>query len=224
MVRLLRNAALTGVGALLLAPLAGCGLVAPSRPVPDRPAAPRSAQPRALAGQAVPQALPVPRGDGSRVPEDFNGDGHRDLVLDDLVKAPGAGHDDDAGIGIVYGTGDGPAGASAAQGPVSPAVRQLLTPRANGAAVGGTLPSAFDAAAACDLDKDGFGDLVVATDPRTTAPDARPSRCSCSSAARPDSAAGRWSCGSPSRPGTATSGPTTPSAETSTATARRTSR
>ncbi|MER7815723.1 VCBS repeat-containing protein, partial [Streptomyces sp. NPDC096153] len=163
--RLLRNAALTGVGALLLAPLAGCGLLAPSRPVPDRPAAPRSAQPRALAAQAVPQALPVPRGDGSRVPEDFNGDGHRDLVLDDLVKAPGAGHDDDAGIGIVYGTGDDPAGASAAQGPVSPAVRQLLTPRANGAAVGGTLPSAFDAAAACDLDKDGFGDLVVATDP-----------------------------------------------------------
>ncbi|MFI2453336.1 VCBS repeat-containing protein [Streptomyces sp. NPDC019539] len=165
MLRLLRNAALTGAGALLLAPLAGCGLVAPSRPVPDRPAAPRSAQPRALAGQAVPQALPVPRGDGSRVPEDFNGDGHRDLVLDDLVKAPGAGRDDDAGIGIVYGTGDGPAGASAAQGPVSPAVRQLLTPRANGAAAGGTLPSAFDAAAACDLDKDGFGDLVVATDP-----------------------------------------------------------
>ncbi|MDI9883932.1 FG-GAP-like repeat-containing protein [Streptomyces sp. HNM0645] len=163
--RLLRNAALTGAAALLLAPLAGCGLAPPSRSGPERPAAPRSAPPRALAGQAAPPALPVPRGGGSPVPEDFNGDGHRDLVLNDLVKAPGAGHDDDAGIGIVYGTGGGTATASAAKGPVSPAVRQLLSPRANGAPVAGTLPAAFDAAAACDLDGDGFSDLVVVTDP-----------------------------------------------------------
>ncbi|MFG2757877.1 VCBS repeat-containing protein [Streptomyces wuyuanensis] len=164
MVRLLRNAALTGAAALLLAPLTGCGPAGPSRPAADRPAA-RSASPQALAGKAAPRAVAVPHGDGSRVPEDFNGDGHRDLVLDDLVKAPGAGHDDDAGIGIVYGSAAGTGAASAAQGPVSPAVRQLLTPRANGAAVAGTPPSAFDAVAACDLDEDGFGDLVVATDP-----------------------------------------------------------
>ncbi|MFE0091664.1 FG-GAP repeat domain-containing protein [Streptomyces sp. NPDC058991] len=166
MVRPLRNAALTGaVALLLLAPLAGCRLVAPSRPGPERPAEPRPATPRALAGKAAPPALPVPHGDGSRVPEDFNGDGRRDLVLDDLVKAPGAGRDDDAGIGIVYGTGGGTAATSTAKGPVSPAVRQLLSPRANGAPVAGTLPAAFDAVAACDLDGDGFSDLVVATDP-----------------------------------------------------------
>lgn len=150
--RRLRTAAPACVAALLLAPLAGCGLIGDSTPAPDRPTPDTSA----LAGKAAPHALPVPRGDGSKVPEDFNGDGHRDLVLNDLVKAPGAGHDDDAGIGIVYGT---------ATGSLAPSVRQLLTPRANGARVAGALPSAFDAAAPCDLDKDGFSDLVVTTDP-----------------------------------------------------------
>ncbi|MGW2562012.1 FG-GAP repeat domain-containing protein [Streptomyces sp. NPDC001514] len=147
---------------LLLAPLsAGCGL-SPAHPdaTSDRPAlgasASAAASASAFAGRAAVPALPVPRGNGSRVPEDFNGDGHRDLVLDDLVKAPGAAHDDDAGIGIVYGT---------AKGSLAPSVRRLLTPRANGAPVAGVLPSAFDAAAACDLDKDGFSDLIVATDP-----------------------------------------------------------
>ncbi|MGW1882810.1 FG-GAP repeat domain-containing protein [Streptomyces sp. NPDC001970] len=158
----LRKAALAGLGALLLAPsLAGCGpssarpAATSDAPAPgDGPSASASAS--ALAGKAAAPALPVPRGDGSRVPEDFNGDGRRDLVLDDLVKAPGAAHDDDAGIGIVYG---------AAKGSLAPSVRQLLTPRGNGARVAGVLPSAFDAAAACDLDQDGFSDLIVATDP-----------------------------------------------------------
>lgn len=149
----IRNAAsvcaCVGIGALLLA---GCGLI--GHPSATPPPTPHRAT--ALAGTATAGTLPVPHGDGSRVPADFNGDGHRDLVLDDLVKAAGAGHDDDAGIGVVYGT---------AHGSLTPAVRQLLTTRANAAAVGGTLPSAFDSAAACDLDKDGFSDLVVATDP-----------------------------------------------------------
>ncbi|MFW3474012.1 FG-GAP repeat domain-containing protein [Streptomyces microflavus] len=99
---------------------------------------------------------PVPRGEGSRVPYDFNGDGHRDLVINDLVKAPEDLHGDDAGIGIVYGTEDSP---------LDPAVRQLLNARANAAKSGDTLPAAFDAEAACDLDRDGFTDLVVSTDP-----------------------------------------------------------
>lgn len=99
---------------------------------------------------------PVPRGEGSRVPYDFNGDGHRDLVVNDLVKAPEDLHGDDAGIGIVYGTEDSP---------LDPAVRQLLNARANAAKSGDTLPAAFDAEAACDLDRDGFTDLVVSTDP-----------------------------------------------------------
>lgn len=111
-----------------------------------------------LAGRAssVPKQA-VPRGEGSKVPSDFNGDGHRDLVLNDLVKAPDAIQGDDAGIGIVYGS-DSPRG-------VDPAVRQTLSPSANGAATDGVLPAAFDAAASCDLDGDGFGDLIVSTDP-----------------------------------------------------------
>ncbi|MER6673718.1 VCBS repeat-containing protein [Streptomyces sp. NPDC000983] len=97
--------------------------------------------------------LPVPRGDGSRVQDDFNGDGHRDLVLDQLAKAQA--HADDPGIGIVYG---------GARGPV-PATRQLLSPEEYAAAVDGQLPAVFEAEATCDLDGDGFTDLVVSTDP-----------------------------------------------------------
>lgn len=60
-------------------------------------------------GDRAPVPLaPVPRGEGSRVPYDFNGDGHRDLVINDLVKAPEDLHGDDAGIGIVYGTEGSP--------------------------------------------------------------------------------------------------------------------
>jgi hypothetical protein len=134
--------------------LAGCT----SRPGPGtRPPAAKNGDTAPLAGRAAAALLPVPRGEGSRVPEDFNGDGHRDLVLNDLVKAPGDSHGDDAGIGVVYGT--------AAARALDPAVRQTLTPRANAAKVKGALPAAFDAEAACDLDQDGFADLIVATDP-----------------------------------------------------------
>ncbi|MEV4973733.1 VCBS repeat-containing protein [Streptomyces scopuliridis] len=110
-----------------------------------------------LSGRSGAPRRPVPRGKGSRLPDDFNGDGHRDLVLNDLVKAPGDTYGDDAGIGIVYGT-------ATARG-LDPAVRQILSPRKHGAPVDGALPAAFDAEAACDLDGDGFGDLIVATDP-----------------------------------------------------------
>lgn len=112
--------------------------------------------PEAIAGRADTPLLPVPRGKGSHTPDDFNGDGHRDLVIDNLVKAPEDSHGDDAGIGIVYG--------SATRG-LDPGTRQLLSAHANAAKFGDTLPAAFDAEAACDLDRDGFTDLVVATDP-----------------------------------------------------------
>ncbi|MFE7140008.1 FG-GAP repeat domain-containing protein [Streptomyces sp. NPDC057644] len=108
--------------------------------------------------QAETASTPVPRGTGSRVPYDFNGDGHRDLVVNELVKAPEDSHGDDAGIGIVYGSDD-------RDRPLDPATRQLLSARANAAKSGDTLPAAFDAEAACDLDRDGFTDLVVSTDP-----------------------------------------------------------
>lgn len=97
---------------------------------------------------------PVPLGHGSKVPYDFNGDGHRDLVLNDLVKADSYG--DDAGIAVVYGT--------AGRG-LDPTTRQILTTRRNAAPVGGRPPATFDAEASCDLDGDGFADLIVTTDP-----------------------------------------------------------
>jgi hypothetical protein len=101
----------------------------------------------------APAHLPVPRGKGSKVPDDFNGDGHRDLLLGDLVKAQA--HADDPGIGIVYGGARG----------LVPGARQLVTAKGQGAATKGQLPAVFDAEATCDLDGDGFTDLVVSTDP-----------------------------------------------------------
>ncbi|MDW4908731.1 VCBS repeat-containing protein [Streptomyces sp. ADMS] len=101
----------------------------------------------------APAQRPVPQGDGSKVADDFNGDGHRDLVLNDLVK--NQLHTDDAGIGVVYGS---PAG-------LVPGARQLLSPARQAARTKGQLPAVFDAVASCDLDGDGFTDLVVSTDP-----------------------------------------------------------
>ncbi|MFI1360709.1 FG-GAP repeat domain-containing protein [Streptomyces sp. NPDC020898] len=101
----------------------------------------------------APAQRPVPQGDGSKVADDFNGDGHRDLVLNDLVKDQL--HTDDAGIGVVYGS---PAG-------LVPGARQLLSPARQAARTKGQLPAVFDAEASCDLDGDGFTDLVVSTDP-----------------------------------------------------------
>ncbi|MEV5316729.1 FG-GAP repeat protein [Streptomyces sp. NPDC052687] len=95
-----------------------------------------------------------------RPPDDFNGDGHRDLVLNDLVLndlVKRQSHADDAGIGIVYGGGP--------RGLISGAARQLITPCRQTARTVAQLPAALDAEASCDLDGDGFTDLVVSTDP-----------------------------------------------------------
>ncbi|AIV35171.1 FG-GAP repeat domain-containing protein [Streptomyces sp. CCM_MD2014] len=145
--RRLRRNTLTGtaaVGCLLL--LAACGRG-------PAPAAEDTAAPTPVRAADAPALLPVPRGEGSEVPDDFNGDGHRDLVLDDLVTAES--HADDAGIGIVYGSPRG----------LVPGARQLLGPEKYAARVDGQLPAVFEAEASCDLDGDGFTDLVVTTDP-----------------------------------------------------------
>ncbi|POX56711.1 histidine kinase [Streptomyces sp. Ru71] len=126
-------------GLLLL--LAGCGFSSETKHTPVR------------AAQAPAAPLPIPRGTGSKTPDDFNGDGHRDLVLNDLAKAQP--HTDDPGIGIVYGSAHG----------LVPGTRRLLSPATHAARVGGELPALFDAEASCDLDGDGFTDLVVSTDP-----------------------------------------------------------
>lgn len=139
-------AAVAGLCALLLTACSGSPAPAKNGDTP----------PTALSGLAGAELRPVPHGTGSRVPDDFNGDGHRDLVIDDLVKPAADLHGDDPGIGIVYG--------SATRG-LDPSVRQLLSAHTNAAKIGDTLPSAFDAEASCDLDGDGFTDLIVATDP-----------------------------------------------------------
>ncbi|NUT25032.1 MAG: VCBS repeat-containing protein [Streptomyces sp.] len=129
--------------ALLLA--TACG------PTPHEKAEPARHTPVRIAD--APARLPVPQGKGSKTPDDFNGDGHRDLVLNDLVKAQA--HADDAGIGIVYGGDRG----------LTPGARQLLSPRRQAAPTKGQQPAVFDAEATCDLNGDGFTDLVVSTDP-----------------------------------------------------------
>ncbi|MCX4665611.1 VCBS repeat-containing protein [Streptomyces sp. NBC_01381] len=127
--------------------LAGCGSGG------DGDASPEHRPVGGMADQGKASApLPVPRGDGSKTADDFNGDGAPDLVLDDLVHR---GHGDDAGIGVVYGSRSG----------LRPGARQLLSARANGARTKGELPAAFESEASCDLDKDGFTDLLVSTDP-----------------------------------------------------------
>ncbi|MFI1681768.1 VCBS repeat-containing protein [Streptomyces sp. NPDC020607] len=119
-----------------------------------------SHKPVSMAGKGAAQQ-PVPRGEGGKggkggnVEDDFNGDGARDLVLDDLVHPD---HGDDAGIGIVYGSTRGKRG-------LTPGARQLVSAHANGARTRGQLPAAFDSEASCDLDEDGFSDLLVSTDP-----------------------------------------------------------
>ncbi|MEW1749094.1 FG-GAP repeat domain-containing protein [Streptomyces angustmyceticus] len=132
-----------GLGLVLL--LTSCG------PLSGSGDARRAARHRA---SSLPAARPVPAGHGSKTAGDFNGDGHPDLVLDRLL-APAGGRDDDPGIGIVYGSAHG----------LAPAARELLTPARNAAPTGSAVPAAFDAEAVCDLDRDGFSDLVVTTDP-----------------------------------------------------------
>ncbi|MEU0439983.1 VCBS repeat-containing protein [Streptomyces sp. NPDC006186] len=128
------------------------GLLAACGPGTPKAAAP-SATPVHVAKGPAPAVLPVPHGTGSKIPDDFNGDGHRDLVLDDLVKAQA--HSDDAGIGIVYGSADG----------LTPGARRLISPQRQAARVDGQAPALFDAEDSCDLDGDGFTDLIVTTDP-----------------------------------------------------------
>ncbi|WP_405479554.1 FG-GAP repeat domain-containing protein [Streptomyces sp. NBC_00009] len=140
-----RGTAGAGCALLLLAAVTGCGNH-------DKAAASKKHHPVAMAGKSG-AALPVPRGHGSKVADDFNGDGAPDLVLDDLVHK---GLGDDPGIGIVYGKkGHG----------LVPGARQLLRPTKYAAPTKGETPAAFDSEASCDLDKDGFTDLVVSTDP-----------------------------------------------------------
>ncbi len=126
--------------------LAGCG-----GPDGEDHAEPAGREP--VKAAKAPARVPVPLGRGSKADSDFNGDGHRDLVLNDLVKRDD--HGDDAGIGVVYGSARG----------LTPGARQLLSTAQHAATTKGQVPAVFDAEASCDLDKDGFTDLVVSTDP-----------------------------------------------------------
>lgn len=156
--RVRSRAARRAVTATLLA--AALALTACSQSPDDGGAEARPNQAGTKSRKGTPP-LPVPRGKGSRAardtaaPPDFNGDGHTDLILDELAKGPDDPQGDDAGIGIVYGSERG----------LVPGARQLLSPARTAAEVEGVLPAAFDTEAACDLDGDGYTDLVVSTDP-----------------------------------------------------------
>ncbi|MGW3290013.1 FG-GAP repeat domain-containing protein [Streptomyces sp. NPDC001002] len=138
-------------GVVCTAALCGTLLLASCGPGTNTHSGSASHTPVSIAN--APAELPILRGKGSKTPDDFNGDGHRDLVLNDLVKDQA--HADDPGIGIVYGSARG----------LRPGARQLLSPRKQAAATKGQLPAVFDAEESCDLDGDGFTDLVVSTDP-----------------------------------------------------------
>lgn len=116
-----RSAALGGLAALgALVALTACG------PLSGDDGAAATDTPVQVA--KAPAQRPIPQGDGSKVADDFNGDGHRDLVLGDLVKDQL--HTDDAGIGIVYGSPGG----------LVPGARQLLSPARQAARTKGQLP------------------------------------------------------------------------------------
>ncbi|MYW68779.1 VCBS repeat-containing protein [Streptomyces sp. SID8379] len=146
-----RGTAGLGGALLLAAALTGCGGAPHDTAAGDRPVALSG-----KTGKTAGAARPVPHGTGAASAKgsaDFNGDGAPDLVLDDLAHD---GLGDDPGIGIVYGKkGHG----------LTPDVRQLLTPEKFAAPTKGQTPAAFASEASCDLNADGFTDLVVSTDP-----------------------------------------------------------
>lgn len=131
----------------------GCGLLLLTACGPGDGGGAKAGAPAPVRAAKAPAQLPVPRGKGSRTDDDFNGDGHRDLVLNDLVKAESRA--DDPGIGIVYGSVTG----------LRPGARQLIRPAKQGVPTDGQKPAVFDAEQTCDLNGDGFTDLVVSTDP-----------------------------------------------------------
>ncbi|MCX4907516.1 VCBS repeat-containing protein [Streptomyces sp. NBC_00878] len=143
----------TRIAAALTGCVLGGGLAVGCGPTADRSDGDSAGNREPVTIANAPAQLPVPLGRGSRTADDFNGDGHPDLVLNNLVKR--GSHEDDAGIGVVYGSERG----------LAPGARQLLSPARNAADTEGQLPAVFDAEASCDLDKDGFTDLVVSTDP-----------------------------------------------------------
>ncbi|MFD9204456.1 VCBS repeat-containing protein, partial [Streptomyces anthocyanicus] len=85
--------------------VAGCALLLAGCGGPDGGNASGGADREPLTVAKAPARIPVPLGKGSKADSDFNGDGHPDLVLNDLVKRDT--HGDDAGIGIVYGSARG---------------------------------------------------------------------------------------------------------------------
>lgn len=167
-VRTAPAAAVYAAAAALL--LTGCG----TGPAPGANAA--SATASTAAASPTP-AEEIPRGDGSDTADDFNGDGHRDLLLDRLRPASGGIGGETTGIGVVYGSAHG----------LRPATRQLVTGMSATTANTGTgtatgtgtttagataAPAPASAAArvsagpAFDLDDDGYTDLVLITAPQ----------------------------------------------------------
>lgn len=155
--------ALTTLGALL----AGCSDDGADRPRDDR-RGPSASAPGPVATHASPGAgRPVPRGKGSKDPDDLNGDGHRDVVVP-LVS----GRDGEAErLAVVYGSAKG----------LDPSVHAVYGSRDLGFSGGGTetgagyapSPLNADSVTTADLDGDGFPDVVTTVSQRLSDKEAR---------------------------------------------------
>ncbi|MGA4839037.1 FG-GAP repeat domain-containing protein [Streptomyces sp. G45] len=134
-----------------LALLAGCGGGGDEDRGDGKPGAP----PGAPASDGPPIASrPPARGDGSKDPDDLNGDGHRDLVVTAPKGVPGTQGALTRAV-VVYGSAHGP----------DPATRSVYDRRDLGLPAAPPGPTADDgrspdATTTADLDGDGFADVV----------------------------------------------------------------
>lgn len=162
------RAARTGRGALatcavwagVLALLTGCGAGASADGPRDRGAASSKAASGASASGAA--TAPVPRGKGSRLPDDVNGDGYPDLQLPVPPRKRGL----PSRIAFVHGSDDG----------LHPATRTVLRRADLGLPADDVAVAGATEVATADLDGDGYADVTTTGGERLSAAEAKRTR------------------------------------------------